>query len=90
MLAPSYYNFYNWLGSIDYTISDTDQVRGRYIENRLSKLNTNANLPTFWNPELTTDELFSLSEFHTFRSNLLNELRLAYSRYDNSNQVPNI
>lgn len=90
VLAPSYSNFYNWLGSIDYTISPTDQLRGRYIDNYLSKLNTNANLPAFWNPELTTDELLSLSEFHTFRSNLLNEVRLAFSRYDNSNQVPNI
>lgn len=90
VLAPSYYNFYNWLASIDYTISSTDQLRGRYVDNYLSKIDTNADLPAFWNPELTTDELVSLSEFHTFRPNLLNELRLAYSRYDNSNQVPNI
>ena len=41
-------------------------------------------------PELTTNELISSSEFHTFTPHLLNELRLAYNRFDNSNQVPNI
>ncbi len=89
ILAPSYYNFYNWLGSVDYTISGSDQLRARYISNRLSQIDTNANLPSFWTPKLTTSELISLSEFHTFHPNVLNELRLAYNRFDANTQLPN-
>jgi hypothetical protein len=90
ILAPSYYNFYNYLGSIDYTLSSNDQIRGRYLSNRLSQIDTTATLPAFWTPTLTTSELVSLSEFHTFHPNVLNELRLAYNRFDNNNQVPNV
>ena len=90
ILAPSYYNFYNWLGAIDYTVSSKDQIRGRYLSNRLSEIDTAANLPAFWTPTLTTSELVSLSEFHTFHSNLLNEVRLAYNRFDNNTRSPNV
>jgi len=90
ILSPSYYNFYNWLGSIDYTLSSKDQIRGRYLSNRQSQIDTSANLPAFWTPTLTTSELVSLSEFHTFRPNLLNEVRLAYNRFDNDTQSPNV
>jgi hypothetical protein len=90
ILAPSYYNFYNSLGSIDYTLSSKDQIRGRYLSNRQSQIDTTANLPAFWSPTLTTSELVSLSEFHTFTPHVLNELRLAYNRFDNNNQAPNI
>jgi hypothetical protein len=90
ILAPSYYNFYNYLGSIDYTLSSKDQIRGRYLGNRLSQIDTAAALPAFWTPTLTTSALVSLSEFHTFRPNLLNEVRLAYNRYDNNTQSPNV
>ncbi len=90
ILAPSYYNYYNWLGSIDYTLSSKDQIRGRYLSTRLSQIDTAANLPAFWTPNHNTSELVSLSEFHTFRPNLLNEVRLAYNRWDASNQAPNM
>ncbi len=90
ILAPSYYNFYNWVGSIDYTLSNKDQFRGRYLSNRLSEIDTNANLPQFWAPTMTTSELVSLSEFHTFHPHLLNELRLAYNRFNNNTPSPNV
>jgi hypothetical protein len=90
IVSPSYYNYYNWLGSIDYTLSSSDQLRGRFIGNRVPKLDDAANIPAFWTTQLTTAELVSISEFHTFRPNLLNELRLAYSRFDNSDQTPNV
>lgn len=90
VLSPSYDNYYNWVGSIDYTISGADQLRGRYISNRWSQIDTSANLPAFWTPKLTTSDLISISEFHQFQPHLLNELRLAYGRYDSSDQVPNV
>lgn len=88
ILAPSYYNFYNWVGTLDYSISGSDQLRFRYVASRDSQIDTNANLPAFWNPELTTNDLVSLSEFHTFTPHVFNELRLAYNRFDNSTQIP--
>ena len=90
IVAPSYSNYYNWLGSLDDTLSNADQLRVRLVASRLSKIDIAANLPAFWSPLLTTSELASISEFHTFRPNLLNELRLAYNRFDNSDQGPNI
>lgn len=88
--APSYYNAYNWLGSMDYTISDRDQLRGRFVSNRDAIIDTAAELPEFYSNRLTTSNLFSLSEFHTFSPSLLNELRLAYSRFDDNTPVPSI
>ena len=90
ILAPSYDNYSNWLGSIDYTISGTDQLRGRYISNRWSQIDTSANLPSFWTPKLTTSDLISISQFHQFTPHLFNELRLAYDRYDSNNRSPNV
>ncbi|HEY1754284.1 MAG TPA: carboxypeptidase regulatory-like domain-containing protein [Bryobacteraceae bacterium] len=90
ILAPSYYNFYNWLGSLDYTISPTDQVRVRYIANRQNALDSSANLSQFWTHELVTSGLATLSEYHTFRPNVLNELRLAYDRFNSNDPAPNV
>jgi hypothetical protein len=88
--APSYYNGYNWLSSLDYSVSDHDQLRGRFVSNRYSLLDTAANLPEFYSNTQTTSNLFSLSEFHTFQPNLMNELRLAYNRFNNNTPASNI
>jgi hypothetical protein len=89
IIAPNYTNKYNWLVSVDYNISDRDQLRSRYIDNKTSAIDTNANLPIFFFPRPTTAKLFSLSEFHSFRPNLTNELRLAYNRYNDNISIPN-
>jgi hypothetical protein len=65
--------------SIDYNISDKDQLRGRYVDNKISSINIAANLPVFFFPRPTTSHLGSISEFHNFRPNLTNELRLAFN-----------
>jgi hypothetical protein len=90
VLAPSYYNFYNWLGSLDYTISSSDQLRFRSINNRQNAIDSSANLPQFWTHQLTTSELATMSEYHTFRPNVLNELRLAYNRFNSNDVLPNV
>ncbi|HEY4364189.1 MAG TPA: carboxypeptidase regulatory-like domain-containing protein [Bryobacteraceae bacterium] len=89
IVAPSYYNYADWLASVDYNISATDQLRGRYISNHLNQIDTAANLPVFYSPRLTDSRVASLSEFHTFSANLLNELRLAYNRFDSNTTIPN-
>src|SRR5439155_8382126 len=59
--APNYTNIYSWLVSIDYNISDKDQLRGRYIDNKTSAINIAANLPVFFFPRPTTAHLGSIS-----------------------------
>src|SRR5262249_19842777 len=46
--GPNYTNQYSWLVSMDYNVSQNDQLRGRYINNRIDQLDTAASLPTFW------------------------------------------
>jgi hypothetical protein len=87
-LAPSFYNYYDGLASVDYSISENDQFRGRYISNHLNQIDSSANLPAFFSPRLTDSKVASISEFHSFHPNLVNELRLAYNRYDSNTTIP--
>ncbi|HEY7335001.1 MAG TPA: carboxypeptidase-like regulatory domain-containing protein [Bryobacteraceae bacterium] len=80
IVAPSFTNAYTALVSSDYTISDTDQLRGRYVDFRQSGV-TGGDLPVFFTNVPTTDKLGTLSEFHTFSPTLFNEARLAASRF---------
>lgn len=89
VVYPSYSNTYNWVLSSDFNISDKDQLRGRYVSNSISEIDTTADLPAFFDQEPVTSKLGSLSEFHTFRANLYNELRLSFSRFNQSIPVPN-
>jgi hypothetical protein len=87
--APSYSNTFAWLGSVDYSISAQDQLRVRYTANHLSALDVNAGLPQFYANRQVTSELVSLSEFHSFRPDLLNEVRVSYNRFNNNTPLPN-
>jgi hypothetical protein len=91
IVAPQYTNAYDWLASVDYNLSDRDQIRGRYVDNKQSgfSANTASNLPIFFYPRPITAKLFSFSEFHSFRPNLTNEFRLAYNRYNDNIGIPN-
>jgi hypothetical protein len=88
IVAPSFSNTYNWLISSDFTISDRDQLRGRYISNKTVGVDIAASLPIFFFPQPTTAKLGSISEFHNFRPNLSNEIRLAFNRFNQDTQVP--
>ncbi len=85
---PNYFNTYNWLGSVDYNISEKDQLRFRYIESRDDGIDigTSPNLPAFSNNRKIRQRMFALSEFHNFSPTLLNELRLNYSYF--SDDIP--
>lgn len=77
----SYYaNTYTTANSIDYNISDKDQIRGRWIYQHYTSLDTAANLPTFWTPLPVRNHLVTISEYHTFTPSLTNELRLGFNR----------
>ena len=83
IVAPNYFNNYDYLISSDFYISDTDQLRARYVSNRLRGIDNNATLPAFYTPQTTDSHLASLAEFHTFSPNITNELRLSYNRFNN-------
>ncbi len=89
-LAPSYQNIYRGLVSGDYNFSEKDQLRVRYIANNNSRIDTAAAQSAFYHLRPTTAKLFSLSEFHAFRADLANEVRLAYNRLNDNNSGPSI
>jgi hypothetical protein len=80
ILGPSYDNSYNAVMALDYNVSDKDQIRGRWIYNKTSGIDTNTYLPTFYQTEPNSTYQYSLSEFHSFSPTLQNEFRVAFGR----------
>ena len=70
--------------SADYNVSDSDQIRGRYVNVRTSGFSetTLPDLPAFFLGRNTRQHLFTFSEYHNFSPNLLNEFRFGYNRYN--------
>ena len=87
--APNFTNSYYGVYSADYNISNTDQLRGRYIYNRTDGINTGAELPTFYTTTPIRYYLATLAEYHTFNPSLTNEFRLGYQRQNQSEPVGN-
>ena len=79
--APNYQNSYAAVAAGDYNISVTDQLRMRYLYNKQVLLDHRASLPVFFQIEPTTNQLASLSEYHSFSPAVTNELRLGFNRY---------
>lgn len=79
--APNFVNQYYLVASMDYDLSSSDQIRGRYIYNRYTAPDIAANLPAFFLPLPQRFHLVALSEYHTFTPNLTNELRVGFNRF---------
>jgi hypothetical protein len=80
--AGGYYNnFLTGVTSIDWNISDKDQVRGRYAYERNNGMDFAAQIPTFWTLLPQRFHIFTLSEYHNFSPNLTNEVRVGYNRF---------
>jgi hypothetical protein len=47
IVAPNYFNNYDYLISSDFNISDEDQLRGRYVSNRFRGIDNASTLPAF-------------------------------------------
>jgi len=88
IISSSYSNAIRALGSLQYSMSDRDQWRGRYIQNRVQGIDTAAQLPAFWTQRPVTMYLASISEFHTFSPVLMNEVRVAYNRFNDRRPAP--
>ena len=65
---PSYTKTYSLLTSVDYNISSSNQMRGRYVNQRTSGFSetTLPDLPAFFLGRNTRQHLFTLSDFHNF------------------------
>ena len=89
LAAPNFTNGYFGVMSVDYNISDKDQLRGRFIYNRTDAINTGADLPAFYTTVPTRSNTLTVDEYHTFNPTLTNELRLGYERFNSNDPVGN-
>jgi len=80
VVAPSYTNFGVLTTSMDYDLSDKDQIRGRYIYNKSTAIDNAAELPQFFTSTITPYHLVTIGEYHTFSANITNELRVGFNR----------
>ena len=90
VVAPNWSNYNILTTSMDYNISDKDQLRGRYIYNQQALIDTAAALPVFYATVPIKYHLVTLSEYHQFTPMISNELRIGYNRYADNWSVPNI
>ncbi len=81
---PAFQNYTNYVQSVDYNISARDQLRGRYIYNKVDKVDQAANLSAFYTIEPFRFHLFTLGEYHTFSPSVINEFRVGFNRYFNT------
>ncbi len=75
--------------SVDYSITNKDSLRLRYIHDWESQTDDGANsgetiLPFFFTQQPFKWHLFALSEYHIFTPNLTNEFRVGFNRYANT------
>lgn len=84
------YNYYFSTNSLDYTISQHDNLRVRYLYNREDGNDTAASFPAFFTSTPARYHLLALNEVHTFTPNLSNEFRLGYTRFFSQTPVPPI
>jgi len=78
--APNYNNTTALAWSVDWNISDRDQLRVRDIYNKNSLIDTAPSLPAFFTPWSFPYHLANIAEFHTFSANLSNEVRVGFHR----------
>ncbi|MGC1645802.1 MAG: carboxypeptidase regulatory-like domain-containing protein [Candidatus Sulfotelmatobacter sp.] len=82
IVPAAWQSWTNFVQSVDYNMSDKDQIRGRFIYNKENLLDNAAQLGTFFAPYSITYELINASEYHTFTPNLTNEFRVGFNRFD--------
>ncbi len=83
VIAGTYLSQWRTINSVDYTISDKDSLRGRYLYNKSDGPDAAATFPSFWVTSPSRFTLVTISEFHTFTPNLSSEFRIGYNRYYN-------
>jgi Carboxypeptidase regulatory-like domain len=88
VIAGTFLSQWRTINSVDYTISDKDSLRGRYLYNKSDGPDAAATFPSFWVTQPARYHLVTLSEFHTFTPSLSSEFRIGYNRYYNVTPAP--
>ena len=78
--APNFTNNTSSASSVDFNISDKDQLRGRFIYNKSNATDTASSLPSFFTSSPFKSYVFTLSEYHSFSASMTNEVRIGYNR----------
>jgi hypothetical protein len=86
-VTGSFQNNYRTTNAVDYTPSEKDNIRARYMYNKQTGPDTAATFKQFWSSAPSLYHLATFSEFHTFTPNLTSEFRLGYNRYYNVTPV---
>ncbi|MBI4905107.1 MAG: TonB-dependent receptor [Acidobacteria bacterium] len=81
IVAPSFSNSYNYIGSVDYEMSERDRLRFRLIGNNIRQIDTASTLPVFFSNIPTNQYMYAFTHFHNFSPTATNELRAAYTRF---------
>lgn len=81
IIAPFYINSYNYLGNVDYNLTNKDQLRVRFVGNNQRFIDNAATLPAFFSSVPTDSYVASVSYLRNFSPTLLNEARVAYTRF---------
>lgn len=81
IVPAAWQSWTNYVQSLDYNISDKDQLRGRFIYNKENLLDNAPQLGTFFAPYSNTFELINISEYHAFSPTISNEFRTGFNRF---------
>jgi hypothetical protein len=82
IVPAAWQSWTNFVQSVDYNMSEKDQIRGRFVYNKENLLDNAAQLGTFFAPYSITFALINASEYHTFSPHVTNEFRLGFNRFD--------
>jgi hypothetical protein len=73
-------NTYTTANSLDFNLSQNDQMRFRYIYQKNDSTDFASNIPSFFTTVPVRNHVITFSEFHTFTPTLTNEFRLGFNR----------
>lgn len=79
--SPSAFNnTFTSTNSLDFNLSQADQLRFRYIYQKNDSTDTASNIPAFFTTVPVRNHVITFSEYHTFTPTLTNEFRLGFNR----------
>ncbi len=87
--SPSFSNSENAVATVDYNISTSDNLRGRFALNRTGSIDTAGYPSSFYQINPNNSYLATFTEFHNFTPGLINELRFGYNRNNSFDGAPN-
>ncbi len=78
--GPNFSNQFTTVNSVDFNLSQADQLRFRYVYQKLDAEDLAAQLPSFFTPIPVRNHVLTFGEYHTFSPTVTNEFRLGFNR----------